>query len=179
MKNKRTILFSKVLSRLLIVTLLTIMSQLAMAQTEPPPTDSVPIDPGSISVYTIQNMSFGAFINGPGGGTVSISPTGTRSSTGAVIPVNLGVTYCQAIFEVDAPLGTTISILNGPDATLTGSNGGSMTLAIGSADPASPFTTTVAQPSKTQVNIGGTLTVGTGSLPGTYVGTFSITFNIE
>ena len=145
------------------------------------PTDSVPGDPGAISVYTIQNLSFGAFSHGMAGGTVIVSNTGTRSVTGDVIPLNLGVLFFHAIFEIDAPVGTIISILNGSDATLTGSNGGSIFLQIGNSDPPFPFITTVAQPARTQVNIGGKLTVGgpAANPPGTYTGTFYITFNQE
>lgn len=143
------------------------------------PTDTLPGDPGGLYVYTLQNMSFGAFAHGNSGGTITISNTGTRTATGDVVPLNLGVTYNNAIFEIEAPPGAIISILNGPDATLTGSNGGSMTLNIGSSSPVSPFANSLAPPSRTQINIGGTLTVGgSGSAPpGTYTGTIYITFN--
>jgi hypothetical protein len=145
------------------------------------PTDSIPGDPGGITVYTVQNMSFGAFSNGCTGGTVIISTNGTRSVTGVVVPLNLGTSYFQSIFDIDAPVGSIVSILNGADATLTGSNGGSMSMHIGNSDPANPFITIVSQPTRTQVSIGGTLTVGSpvANPPGTYTGTFYITFNLE
>lgn len=134
-----------------------------------------------LSVTTVQNMSFGAFAQGSSGGTVIISNTGSRSVTGTVVPLNLGTAYNQAIFEVEAVEGTVVSISNGPDATLTGSNGGTMSLHIGNADPGSPFISTIASPGRTQVKIGGTLTVGNlaTSPPGSYSGTFYITFNNE
>ena len=143
------------------------------------PTDTLPGDPGGLYVYTVQNMCFGAFAHGNTGGSITISNTGTRTSTGDIIPLNLGVSYYNAIFEIEAPPGAIISILNGPDATLTGSNGGSMLLSIGSSSPISPFSNSLAPPSRTQINIGGTLTVGgSGSAPpGTYTGTIYITFN--
>lgn len=157
---------------------LSFISIISIAQT---PTDTLPGDPGGITVYTVQNMSFGAFSQGISGGTMVLSNTGTRSTTGTVLALNLGVTYCQSIFEIDAPVGTIISILNGPAATLTGSNGGSMTLNIGTSSPASPFSTSVSSPGRTQINIGGTLTVGnsTATPSGSYTGTFYITFNQE
>ncbi len=146
------------------------------------PTDSLPEDPGggiSVSVSTIQNMSFGAFATGGSGGTVEVSNTGTRSVTGTVTALNLGPSYFQSTFEIDAPQGTIISILNGPDITLPGSNGGSISLHLNNSQPASPFATTAAQPARTQVSIGGTLTVGNSaaSPPGAYSGTFAVTFN--
>jgi hypothetical protein len=145
------------------------------------PTDSLPGDPGGLYVYTIQNMSFGAFCHGNTGGSVIIANDGSRSVTGDVIALNLGIQYFNAIFELNVPSGTIISILNGPDAILSGSNGGSMTLRMGSSSPLTPYMTVVSPPSRTQVNIGGTLTVGNNSVspPGSYTGTFYITFNHE
>lgn len=144
------------------------------------PTDSLPGDPG-VAVYTVQDMSFGAFSTGASGGTMVMSNSGTRSSTGTVLALNSGLSYFQSIFEIDAPVGTIFSILNGPAATLTGSNGGSMTLNLGASSPASPFSTTAESPARTQVNIGGTLTIGNPAAtpPGSYTGTFYITFNQE
>lgn len=160
----------------LLLTALGFMSVASFAQT-----DSLPGDPGALTVYTIQNLSFGAFSNGGSGGTVIISTTGTRSVTGSIVALNLGVSSFQSMFEIDAPVGSIISLLNGPDATLTGSNGGSMLFRIGASDPPSPLITTVLQPARTTVNIGGTLTVGSPAAnpPGAYSGTFYITFNYE
>src|SRR5947208_2894453 len=84
-------------------------------------TDSVPGDPGGLYAYTVQNINLGAFSHGNTGGTLIIGADGTRSATGDVVPLNLGVSYYNAIFEIEAPPGAIISILNGPDATLTGS----------------------------------------------------------
>lgn len=134
-----------------------------------------------ISVTTVQNLNFGAFSQGSSGGTVIISNSGSRTATGTVVPLNLGKQYFQAIFEVEASVNTIVSILNGPDETLTGSNGGTMSLHIGNSDPGSPFVSTIAPPGRTQVTIGGTLSIGNpaSSPPGTYSGTFYITFNNE
>ena len=163
--------------KLLLITLFLWVSFFSFAQINP--TDSLPPDPGAITVYTIQNMSFGGFTEGVSGGTVVIATDGSRSTTGDVIPLNLGLTYFQSIFEILGPVGTIISIVNGPDATLTGSNGGSMTMTIGGSNPTSPFTTTIAPPGRTQVSIGGTLNVGNAAAnpPGNYTGTFLVTFN--
>lgn len=134
-----------------------------------------------ISTHTIQDMRFGAFSQGGSGGTISVSNSGSRSVTGSVLALNLGSTYHQAIFEVEATATTVVSISNGPDVTLTGSNGGTMSLHIGNSDPSSPFISTVVPPGRTQVKIGGTLTVGNSgaSPPGSYTGTMYITFNNE
>ena len=145
------------------------------------PTDTLPPDPARVSVYTIQNLRFGAFTQGAIGGTVVLSSSGTRTVTGDVILLNMGILYSEAIFEIEGIIGSVISINNGPNATLTGSNGGSMSMSIGSSSPASPFTITVQPPGRTQINIGGTLNIGSPAAnpPGTYTGTFYITFNQE
>jgi len=140
---------------------------------QPPP-------PRPISIYVnpAQGLIFGAFFQGVSGGTVVVYPDGSRAVTGSLVQANLGYPYSPAIFEVDANQGTVVSIMNGPDVTLTGSNGGTLGLHIGAASTGAVFITTAAPPSRTQVRIGGTLTVGNAlaNPSGNYSGTFSVTF---
>ena len=143
-------------------------------------TTAQPPPPRPIAVYAnpAQGMIFGAFFQGASGGTVILYPDGSRASTGSLILVNLGYPYSPALFEIDANVGTVVSIMNGPNTTLTGSNGGSITLHLGAASTGSSFTTSIASPGRTQVWIGGTLTVGPplANPSGAYSGTFSVTF---
>lgn len=134
-----------------------------------------------ITVYPIQDFNFGTFSQGNTGGMVEISTAGIRTSTGDVILVNSGSIVSQAIFEVEAPEGIIISLTNGPDVTLSGSNGGSMTLRLNQTDPVSPFNTIAVPPDRTRIHLSGSLIVGdrTMSPPGSYQGTFSITFHQE
>lgn len=134
--------------------------------------------PRPIQLSTYQHLRFGAFINGYYGGTVSVEPGGNRSVTGDIIPVFQGNQYHPAIFEVEANAGTIIHIVNGPDVILTGSNGGSLLLHLGSSLPVSPFINSTRPPFRTQVMIGGTITVGNtlANPPGAYTGNFFITF---
>lgn len=154
---------------------------LSLAANAQDPTDTLPGDPGAIYVFTVQQLKFGAFVQGASGGTVTISNSGARSATGTVVLLNQGGSFSQSIIDVEAVPGSLISITNGPDAILNGSNGGSMTMAIGDSDPPSPFTVLIPPPGRTPVNIGGTLTVGNSgsSPPGTYTGVFYVTFNYE
>jgi hypothetical protein len=137
-----------------------------------------PPRPLVIYVNPAQGLNFGAFYQGGSGGTVIVYPDGARSTTGSVIQTSQGYSFSPAIFEVDAEPGTLVTILNGPDVTLTGSNGGTITLSIDASEPGSPFIATAASPSRTLVRIGGTLTIGNplASPPGNYNGTFSVTF---
>lgn len=143
----------------------------AHAQVQPP-------RPLSVFVNPAQPLSFGAFFQGPLGGTVVIAPTGSRSVTGDVVQASLGYSFSPALFEVEGLPGTLVSILNGPDVVLSGSNGGTMTLHVGLSSPSSPFIITTTPPMRTVINIGGTLTVGTPAAnpAGAYNGTFDITF---
>jgi hypothetical protein len=146
--------------------------QLSVSAQQPPP--------NTISIYVnpSQGLMFGAFFQGTSGGSVIIYPNGSRAVTGDVIQANLGFAFSPAIIEVEANPGTLVSILNGADAVLAGSNGGSMTLHIGAASTGTPFITTATPPARTQIRIGGILTIGSplANPAGTYNGTFSITF---
>ena len=168
----------KIVLLIFLTAMLNSMSLLTYGQD---PTDSLPPDPGAIYVFPSQELRFGASTQTGTGGTITIGTDGTRTVGGSVIGLNLGIMYYQAIIDVECPPGSLISITNGPDALLTGSNGGNATLHIGNSDPGSPFSTSIAPPGRTHVNIGGTLTVGnpSASPPGVYSGTFSVTFNYE
>lgn len=155
--------------RPILVTLILAGSKVLIAQ-EPPPRP-IRINP------TAQILSFGAFYHGAAGGTVIIAPSGSRSSTGDVVLLGLGYIYSAALFEVHAHPGTVISILNGPDAILTGTPSGTMTMHVGSSNPTSPFVSNVNFNIAIPLYIGGTLTVGNSAAnpPGSYIGTFDIT----
>ncbi|MGB8491736.1 MAG: DUF4402 domain-containing protein [Bacteroidales bacterium] len=127
---------------------------------------------------TAQSLAFGAFYYGVTGGTVIIDPPDSRTATGDVVLLGLGYPYSAALLEVHAHPGTIISILNGPDVHLMGTPSGSMTLHIGNSLPASPFVSVAQFNVAQQLYIGGTLTVGnaTANPPGSYTGTFDLTF---
>ncbi len=134
-----------------------------------------------IAVYAdpAQGLSFGAFYQPASPGTVIIQSDGSRTFEGNIIGASISsATFSPAIFEIEADPGTVVSILYGPEVSLHGSRGGSMTLRVGPADTGTPFTTTAERPLRTQVKIGGRLSVGSASAnpSGSYSGTFSITF---
>jgi len=173
MKTIQLILFSRQnLLKIFPLILFLLTGHLKVKAQEPPPR------PISVYVNPAQGLIFGAFFQGISGGSVILYPDGSRSVTGDIVQANLGIPFSPAIFEVDANPGTVVSILNGPDVILTGSNGGSIRLHIGTASTGSPFITTARPPSRTEVRIGGTLTVGSAlaNPSGTYSGSFSVTF---
>jgi hypothetical protein len=138
----------------------------------------LPPRPFNIYVSPTQGLNFGAFFQGAAGGTVIIYPNGTRSTTGGVIPANLGFLHSPALFEIDAEPGTPISIVSGSNVTLNGSNGGTMNLAVGALSLGSSFIATALPPSRTMLYVGGILTVGNNltSPPGNYSGVFDLIF---
>lgn len=139
----------------------------AMAQEKPP-------KPITVTVRNKSSLNFGTFCYGDGSGTtVTISAEGAQSITGNIVLIS-GF-FSPAIYDVISIPGTLITVSNGPDIQLTGSNGGKLLLHIGNSFPQSPFITTSEY---TEVKIGGTLTIGAvgANPPGSYNGTFQVTF---
>ncbi|MGD1046537.1 MAG: DUF4402 domain-containing protein [Bacteroidota bacterium] len=136
-----------------------------------------PPRPITVTVIVSQNLSFGYFAQGTLGGTVSVSSSGTRSRTGDIVLLT-GGSVSPALFDVVGNPGTLITIVNGSDVSLNGSNGGTLMLHIGASSTGSPFITTAAYPTPNHVYVGGTLTVGNqvANPPGDYGGTFQVTF---
>jgi hypothetical protein len=128
---------------------------------------------------TGQGLAFGAFYQGASGGTVTVTPEGSRSASGSVVLLFAGYPYSPALFTIRGNPGTLITIMAGPDVILPGSNGGSLTLQIGPTIPLSPFVLTAPFPEPTDFLVGGTLIVGSPAAnpPGAYSGTFTIIFN--
>ncbi len=154
---------------LLIVFLLLLNPVISVFGQEPPPRP--------VTVTVTASLSFGTFTLGASGGTVTLTAAGARSSTGDVILLSWAPVSTTAMYEIVGNPGTVFSLLNGPDATLSG-GGGTLLLHIGDSNPASPFVIATTPPVPTVMTVGGTLTVGTlvTNPPGSYSGTFNITF---
>ena len=143
-----------------------------------PETPENPPRPITVTVNLSQNLSFGAFYHFNLGGSVIIYADGSRSATGDVVLLNIGFPFSTGLFDIEGNPGTPVSILRGPDAILTGSNGGTLTLQLGETDPSGTFVIDVSPPNVVQLRIGGTLLVGNplANPPGDYSGTFDVTF---
>lgn len=149
--------------------LFTITAALQVNAQEKPP------KPIQVKVSTLRHLSFGTFIQSGTHGTVIVTHEGIRSKTGDIILPNMSSIVTAALFEVYSLPGTLVTILNGPVSELTGSNGGTLLLTIGTSSTGSPFITTGEL---TYVSIGGELEVGSlGEDPaGIYSGSFTVTF---
>ena len=83
----------------------------------------MPPRPISVSVNMSQNLSFGDFYQYASGGTIIVSSSGARSSTGSIVLLSEG-TISTSRFDITANPGTLITIVNGSDVSLNGSGGG-------------------------------------------------------
>jgi len=157
----------------LILMIILFGSTVAAIAQEPPPR------PVRITANPAQPLAFGAFTPGAAGGTITVPPDGSsRTATGTVIPLKLGMMHTPAMFYIRANPGTVISLLAGPPSPLAGSNGGTLYLQLDNTYPSSPLVTMVPYQQQTTVLLGGTLTVGTigSNPPGNYSGTINVTF---
>lgn len=125
----------------------------------------------------VQDLSFGTFSTGNTGGTVTVTSIGSRSATGDIFLVQTDP-GAPAIMQVNFNNANLVTITVGNTVSLTNGSGGSMILQINDFYPASPFTPI---PGNNDINIGGTLTVGPAAStpPGSYTGSFDITFNAQ
>ena len=127
-----------------------------------------------------QDLTFGIFCpTSSSGGSVTIASNGTRSATGNVFLFASSFTQATFTFSAGSRNRNVFSITtNSPRTLLRTGGGGSMVLTLGTPNPA----TFIVNRNNTQViSIGGTLTVGsiTANPPGSYSGTFALTFNFN
>lgn len=130
----------------------------------------------SIAITNTQDLNFGIFCQTDDiGGTVTVSNTGTRSATGNI--TFIGQTFSYAAFTITTDSINQFSLqIDKPAISLSGSNGGSMLLQIGTSNPEFP---SLVIGSPAIVYIGGTLTLGTRSESpsGMYGGNYLLYFN--
>jgi hypothetical protein len=133
--------------------------------------------PRPVSVSLSQDLSFGALSPGTGG-YVWVSPYGIRTASPGITLFTTGWPYHPAIFVIQGNAGTVVHCLLGPDAVLTGSNGGSLSVQLGPYTPGDPIILTSSIPGQTQVYLGGRLSVSDimANPPGTYSGIFTVMF---
>jgi hypothetical protein len=136
----------------------------------------------TITVTATQAIHFGVFYVGNMGGTVILNYDGSRTSTGDIALLPITPIAQPAIFEIKLCQGRNVNISIVPTITLTGSNGGTLTLDLGpteKGDMYTPFPTGNDCNFITTLRVGGTLYVPGSGISGSYSGSFSITFNQE
>ncbi|MES2325043.1 MAG: DUF4402 domain-containing protein [Pseudomonadota bacterium] len=129
-----------------------------------------------IAITAAANLAFGSFAAGAGG-TITVSTSGARTSSGVVA---LGASAAAARFDITGSASTTYSISHSGTAVLTNTTGGggeTMALAkfsdltAGNATSGNVSSGTLDGAGAQSLFVGGTLTVGAAQVPGVYTGT--------
>ncbi|MCX6335481.1 MAG: DUF4402 domain-containing protein [Bacteroidia bacterium] len=150
--------------------ILAIVFTLSVYAQEPPPR---PLEVNT----TPQELCFGAFTLTGAGGSVIIYSNGFRGYSGNMILLSVSPAYSTTRLELIANPGTIVSLLGWPSSTL--SNGTqTMSFTIDSTLPVLPYVINTDPPNATTLDLGASLNVGSllSNPPGTYIGTFNITF---
>ena len=135
----------------------------------------------SITVTPTQGIHFGTFcLTSNVGGTVIVGYDGSRSKTGDIMLFSKSPAAHQAIFAIKLCEGRQITITFDATTILGGNRGGTMTLNLGPTEKGgngASFSTNSDCNFITPLRMGGTLHVPGTAIPGTYSGSFAITFN--
>jgi hypothetical protein len=131
----------------------------------------------SQTISGISSLSFGSFLAGSGG-TLVISPAGTRSQTGGVLVIGQGA-GAAARFNVvgTANASYSISLPDNNTVTLSDGNGHAMTVNSFVSNP--PRTGSLSGGGNQSICVGATLIVGPNQTPGAYSGAFSVIVNYQ
>lgn len=126
-----------------------------------------------IGIATTQPLSFGTFV--AGAGSVTLQPSGARSTTGSVIALATDPGHA-AQFSVSGDASAAYAITLPGNGTVVLSNGSSNMPVNGFvSSPASGGT--LSGDGTSIVNVGATLEVADGQAPGAYSGSFTVTIN--
>jgi hypothetical protein len=137
----------------------------------------------TLTVTPVQPIHFGTLcVTGGDGGAVTVGYDGSRTATGNIVLLAMAPTAQPAIFEIKLCQGRNVIITFDASTILTGSNGGVLTLDIGPTEKGvdgASFSTNGDCNFITPLRVGGTLHIPGTAIPGTYTGSFDITFNQE
>ena len=127
----------------------------------------------TMTITNTRGLAFGSFA-AVTGGTVVIAPNGVRSKTGAVYLV-ASSTGASAQFSVSSTRNNEVYSITLPGTvTLTRTGGGTMAVSTFTSTPSGTGTLGPKGVAQT-LNVGATLTVGSGQAAGSYTGTFNVT----
>jgi hypothetical protein len=131
----------------------------------------------AITISNTAPLVFGKFAAGSGG-TVTISPAGARSATGAVVLSSTGAGSAASFILSGTPnkAFTIVTLPANGTVVLTGP-GGSMAVNNFISSPAAATGGAFGATGAATLLVGATLTVGPSQAPGAYAGTFSVTVN--
>ncbi|MFZ3042283.1 MAG: DUF4402 domain-containing protein [Thiobacillus sp.] len=123
-----------------------------------------------IAIANTADLAFGKFAASTGG-TVVMSPAGTRTATGAVV-LSTVTPGAAASFDVTGDNNATYAITLPATASIA-SGANTMTVDTFTSTPSA--TGTLSATGAETVTVGGTLTVASAQVAGAYTGTFDVT----
>lgn len=129
---------------------------------------------GSISSSTLLNLNFGEFTAGPVAGSVILTPSGTRSSSGGVSLSPAGISN-PAMFSVTGNPNATFTITLPTSLLINDNFGNSMTVSNFGSLPANNGQLSAA--GQAIVSVGGTLNVTPNQPMGGYNSIMVVTLN--
>jgi hypothetical protein len=134
----------------------------------------VPSPASAQTIATVMPLSFGSFVAGTGG-SITVAPGGGRTATGGVVTVGQSASYASGSFRVSGTASATYTITLPDNNTVTLTDG-THTMAL-NGFASNPPTGTLSGGGMQLIQVGATLTVGSGQPPGNYTGTFNVTVN--
>lgn len=122
------------------------------------------------SVTKTQDLNFGKVVGGSGyAGTITISTSGTRVSSGSIIP--LGTVFSPAQFTITGNVGKTYVLTLPAQFTITS---GADQMTVSAVTSSIPINGVIPAGGAVPFMVGGTLTVNTVQQNGTYSGALTI-----
>ena len=126
-----------------------------------------------LTVEETQGMSFGTFLSPSTTSTITLSPSGSYTTSGSVTFVDSNLAAGQ--FTVTGVGSRQVSITLPGSATLTNTTGQTMTADTFTSTPSGSFTLSGTGTGKTQsVNVGSTLHINSNQKAGNYTGTYPV-----
>jgi Domain of unknown function (DUF4402) len=156
------------------------------AETEQLGTQISVVSPGAF--FKVDDLDFGLIAASSLAGTVTVAPTGARTSTGGVVLIGndhhpaqfAGMKPTQPNRPVRMRVGSNTIQITGPGAPMT------VSLFRGNTNPAQVLTTTPRNFQVQQASngafalfVGATLNVNANQAPGTYTGTWQLTLDYQ
>lgn len=128
----------------------------------------------SVNITERRELNFGKVATSSTPGTVTISPSGGKSTTGGVI--DLGKNHREARFRITGPDDAIVIVTLPTTATVTG-GGGSGTLSNFVMDPPNPIN--LGRRGRANITVGATLNLGTNLPAADYTGNFTVYVDIQ
>lgn len=126
---------------------------------------------GTVSISILTPLSFGKIAAGAGG-SVTVTPAGTRSKSGGVAILSSG-SGSSGRFRLSGPNGQSyILTLPADEEAMLNSDSSSMTLSNFTVDPESPGSLDGA--GERVISVGATLNIDSSKPPGDYMGNFTV-----